>query len=60
MPYGQGRGGGQGGPNGRRGGGAGPGGQCVCPNCGHKIAHQPGVPCTSIQCPHCNIAMIRD
>lgn len=57
---GRGRGMGRGG--GRRSGGrlgAGPAGYCVCPACGTKIPHQPGVPCTSVNCPKCGTTMIR-
>lgn len=51
---------GQGG-RGRMGGfAAGPGGQCVCPSCGHKVAHQAGVPCTDRKCPKCGAAMTRE
>jgi hypothetical protein len=60
---GQGRGGGRGqgrGPS--RMGGAkatGPGGDCICPNCGHRLAHQVGQPCYERQCPQCGAAMTR-
>ncbi len=53
----QGQGAGKGG--GRRGG-LGPGGYCVCPSCGEKVAKQPGVPCTSVQCPKCGTSMVRE
>jgi hypothetical protein len=33
--------------------GAGPGGQCVCPTCGSRAAHQPGISCMQIACPQC-------
>jgi hypothetical protein len=56
MPRGNGAGRGQG--MGRPG--AGPGGHCVCPNCGGKIPHQPGVPCTSVNCPKCDTQMVRE
>jgi hypothetical protein len=39
--------------------GIGPGGNCVCPACGIKVAHQPGVPCYSMLCPKCGGKMIR-
>ena len=45
-----------------RGGGpyaAGPGGNCICPNCGHQKPHQVGVPCTNEQCPKCGTRMTR-
>jgi hypothetical protein len=68
MGQGRGRGGGRGsdrgggrGP-GRMGGplAAGPGGNCVCPSCGHKAPHQAGVPCYQAQCPKCGAQMIRE
>ncbi|MHA1578403.1 MAG: hypothetical protein ACTSUQ_02085 [Candidatus Freyarchaeota archaeon] len=56
-----GRGRGRGGGRGRMGGpyAAGPGGVCVCPNCGHTVPHQAGVPCTNMSCPKCGTRMIR-
>jgi len=39
--------------------GEGPGGYCVCPQCGYKIPHQAGVPCSEIQCPNCKINLER-
>ena len=65
-PVGQGSGRGQGrkqGGSGRgRGGGygAGPGGNCICPKCGEKATHQPGIPCFDVQCPKCGAAMVRE
>jgi hypothetical protein len=65
-PGGGGRaGGGQGRGAGRgqgRGGGfrAGPGGFCICPACGHKVAHQQGVPCFEVKCPQCGTVMTRE
>jgi len=60
---GTGRGLGRGGRGaGRMGGtrpGAGPGGQCVCPNCGERLSHQPGVPCYTMDCPKCGTKMVR-
>lgn len=38
---------------------AGPGGQCVCPKCGTKAAHQVGVPCYQQKCPKCGSRMTR-
>ena len=64
-PYGQGPGTGRGmGGRGRGTGsgqrpGMGPGGECVCPSCGHKIPHQAGIPCTEVKCPNCDAAMVR-
>ncbi|MGB5925811.1 MAG: DUF5320 family protein [Dehalococcoidia bacterium] len=66
-PYGQGpgtgRGLGRGGGRGRMDGnrpGAGPSGNCVCPACGTKIAHQAGIPCYDVSCPKCRAKMIRE
>lgn len=61
MGGGMGRGrGGQG--RGRMGGplAAGVAGSCVCPKCGHKLAHKRGVPCVQRQCPQCGTAMVRE
>jgi len=63
MPRGDGTGpptgGGRGG--GRRGGplAAGPGGNCICPDCGHKVPHVAGQPCNQKTCPKCGAAMAR-
>jgi hypothetical protein len=38
---------------------AGPGGDCVCPNCGNKIAHVAGKPCNQQTCPKCGVRMTR-
>jgi len=38
---------------------AGPGGNCVCPSCGHKATHTAGQPCNQVQCPKCGAAMTR-
>lgn len=59
---GQGRGQGQaGGGRGRQPGGRGigPAGKCKCPNCGHEVEHQRGVPCYERDCPKCGTKMIR-
>ncbi len=57
---GTGRGLGQGAGRGRMGGrSAGLGGECVCPNCGHRITHQRGTPCSQIRCPNCGAMMTR-
>jgi predicted Fe-Mo cluster-binding NifX family protein len=47
---------------GRMGGGfaGGPGGNCVCPKCGHRETHQQGVPCMERKCPKCGAAMARE
>ncbi|HDS30462.1 MAG TPA: hypothetical protein ENN67_05390 [Firmicutes bacterium] len=61
-PSGNRRGGqGQGGGQGRGGAGfGGPGGNCVCPSCGHKQQHIQGQPCNSIKCPKCGAPMTRE
>ncbi len=38
---------------------AGPGGHCVCPKCGYQVAHQTGKPCASLQCPKCQVNLVR-
>ena len=53
---------GKGGPGRGRAGGtsvAGPGGNCVCPGCGHIEFHERGAPCMGKQCPKCGKAMVR-
>lgn len=58
---GGGRGSGSGGGGGRMGGtGAGPGGNCVCPNCGHREPHTRGEACFDKACPKCGTKMIRE
>ncbi|WP_456442521.1 hypothetical protein [Caldithrix abyssi] len=67
MIFGRGRGAGRGqGPGAGKGrglggkrGGLGPAGNCVCPSCGTKVAHQPGTPCTAVKCPKCGAMMVR-
>ncbi|MBW1902832.1 MAG: hypothetical protein JRJ20_14575 [Deltaproteobacteria bacterium] len=66
APRGQGGGGGgrgqnpSGGGKGMGGGrGMGQGGECVCPNCGEKAAHERGIPCFEIKCPKCGSSMTR-
>lgn len=50
-----------GGGRGRMGGfGAGPGGNCVCPKCGKKVAHPRGTPCYQMKCPSCGTPMTRE
>jgi len=39
--------------------GAGPGGFCVCRNCGYKIEHKRGTPCSTLKCPKCRSIMTR-
>ncbi|MEW6367684.1 MAG: NifB/NifX family molybdenum-iron cluster-binding protein [Acidobacteriota bacterium] len=41
-------------------GGRGPGGQCVCPRCGHRELHRRGRPCSGEACPACGSQMIRE
>ncbi len=60
--FGQGMGRGAGQGRGRFSGnrqGAGPGGVCICPNCGERIKHQPGMPCYSLKCPKCGTNLVR-
>jgi hypothetical protein len=54
---------GQGGGQGRGGGtkpGSGPGGNCVCPKCGHTEPHQVGKRCIDIACSKCGTKMVRE
>jgi len=61
MGGGAGGGRGGGGGRGRMGGLAmGPGGNCLCPACGHKEPHQRGVPCNQRKCPKCGQLMTRE
>jgi predicted DNA-binding protein (UPF0251 family) len=49
------------GGRGRMGGfAAGPNGNCVCPKCRYKEAHQIGVPCYQKKCPKCGSPMTRE
>lgn len=59
---GMGGGGGQGQGRGRMGGPMAGGalGTCLCPKCGHREAHERGVPCVQRQCPKCGTAMARE
>lgn len=65
MPGGDGTGPDGTGPIGGRGQGRGPGyglgpsGECYCPNCGHHIPHERGVPCYNKKCPKCGAPMVR-
>lgn len=36
------------------------GGACLCPKCGHREAHEAGVPCVRKTCPECGTAMTRE
>jgi len=63
MGGGRGQGRGRGGQGmGRMGGAvrAGIGGDCLCPNCGHREPHEVGVPCMHKACPKCGTAMNRE
>jgi hypothetical protein len=53
---GQGQGGGRGGGNKP---GSGPGGDCVCPKCGHREPHVIGQRCIDRSCPKCGTKMNR-
>jgi hypothetical protein len=44
---------------GRGGCGTGIGGECICVNCGKRVSHQRGVPCSSFTCPKCGSRMTR-
>lgn len=55
---GMGRGGGRGRMGGNKTGGI--GGNCICPQCGHRQTHKQGVPCTTIKCPQCATMLIRE
>ena len=59
---GEGSGRGRGRGPGRMGGprAAGPDGDCVCPNCGHKVAHIVGEPCFEKKCKKCGTTMTRE
>jgi hypothetical protein len=49
------------GGRGRMGGfGAGPGGNCVCPKCGHREPQIRGQPCMNKKCPECGTLMTRE
>lgn len=58
----RGKGGGVSGGQGRMGGTmAGSGtGSCVCTKCGHREAHERGVPCLQKRCPKCGAALTRE
>jgi hypothetical protein len=57
---GSGRGGGRGRGGSGTGGGMGGGGFCICPKCGQRAPHQPGVPCLQERCATCGVAMVRE
>ena len=63
MPRGDGTGpGGSGRGAGRMGGpyAAGPGGNCICPKCGHRTPHTAKQPCNQKNCPKCGAHMLRE
>lgn len=37
-----------------------PGEACLCPACGHREPHEPGIPCHHRTCPTCGTAMTRE
>jgi hypothetical protein len=39
---------------------SGPGGNCVCPKCGHKELHVAGQRCLDRPCPECGTKMVRE
>ena len=57
---GRGAGRGTGSGTGTAGGGMGSGGACICPKCGQRAPHRPGVPCLDERCPECGVAMVRE
>lgn len=38
----------------------GPQGFCICPNCGKREKHIPGIPCREQKCPDCGTFMIKE
>lgn len=40
--------------------GLGPEGYCICPQCGYKKLHTPGIPCREEKCPNCGAVLIRE
>ncbi|MFH2045586.1 MAG: hypothetical protein ABIK92_10620 [Pseudomonadota bacterium] len=50
KPVGSGMGGGR---------GVGQGGECICPDCGERQAHERGKPCYGVKCPKCGKLMTR-
>ncbi len=45
---------------GRMGGfAAGPSGECICPNCGYRLKHNSGIPCSNLKCPKCGVVLVR-
>ena len=35
-------------------------GYCLCPQCGRREPHEPGVPCVKRTCPDCGTALVRE
>jgi len=35
-------------------------GTCVCPKCGARVPHEPGLPCQEDRCPECGTKMLRE
>ena len=48
------------GGGGQGGGGMGAGGWCICPKCGKRTPHQPGVGCLKERCAECGVALVRE
>ncbi|MGB9750378.1 MAG: ferredoxin [Caldisericia bacterium] len=40
--------------------GMGPIGFCICPKCGYKKPHIPGIPCRDEKCPNCGSILVRE
>jgi len=40
--------------------GMGPSGFCICPKCGYKTPHKPGIPCRDERCPNCGVRLVRE
>ncbi|OQY29870.1 MAG: ferredoxin [Candidatus Cloacimonetes bacterium 4572_55] len=38
----------------------GPLGNCICPKCDYKKAHEEGIPCQNERCPNCGKKMVRE
>lgn len=42
-----------------QGRGTGPPDYCICPQCGEKVVHTPGVPCPSLKCKKCGTPLVK-